>query len=922
MNRVPMPEDRYRWSVRLLGAIEADDGQRVLSSFATRAVAQLLARLALEPERDHPREELIELLWPGVAMSTGRNRLRQALSTLKTQLEGRDKTRPSVLEANRTCVRVVAGAIDSDVRKFNRLVEAGRPEEASKLQRGQFMPGHYDDWVIVERRRVEAMHEALLAIRAPIMPVVVPTGLPNYWTRAFCVDERARGLVERVRAHRLVTIHGPGGSGKTRLAVTLAHRLAKPQDDQDRPRAQAGFDRIAFVPLHDCTSAAQVTSAICLALRVDGGPEPILRILTSLSSRRALLVLDNCEQLDVEAIEVFAHLLSAAPDLHVLVTSRRLLDLDGEAAFALEGLSLPARDIDAVSAAGTSAVALFLDRARAAKESFDPDPENLAAVAELVRLLAGMPLAIELAASRMRALAPIELLQRLRNQAGTPMLDLLARRAAEDSAEWRHASMRHVIAWSWSQLDGPQATMMSRISVLASSARLETLACVAEVRPEVAQTLIEGLQDASLIQCTIANDRTRRYAVLQPVREFAAEQLRPDEARTARRQLRRWLTETCAGAVDCSPSMVMPELPLVHAAITTAPADGAPEEAVRLALVLRPFWDADPLPQSALDALVACLPRIEDPGQCGETHELLSFGHGLTGHVELAIRHAEAAIKLAVDDRRRSVALARWVHAAMYAGRPAADLFEAVRESEALARRCGDDRALANTLRFSCLMECNMNEAFSRAREIAEQAQRLWERVGSRQMANARRLDVAVMTAWSGHDGDALAMMPGIERTALELQDWIGYLHALRQHGRMLNRARSWRRAVEAFRHAVRIGWERHFSFGIAVSLLHLPEALAMTGRAETAAQLRGFAEQNWHRTCGAMSELERREIKRSWRMIRMQLGGPRAEALRTQGSHLGLARAVALALDERTGEPVQGRIPRQTADALQPEAP
>jgi hypothetical protein len=160
-----------RWQVRLLGAVDAvgeasapaglPAAGPTLSHWPTRAVAALLARLALWPDRVHPREELVELLWPGVGLSVGRNRLRQALSTLKAMLETRGAGAGTVRVADHQGIRVVPGALACDALDFERRLRAGDWAAAQRLYRGDLMPGHYDEWVLQERRRLAALWERL-----------------------------------------------------------------------------------------------------------------------------------------------------------------------------------------------------------------------------------------------------------------------------------------------------------------------------------------------------------------------------------------------------------------------------------------------------------------------------------------------------------------------------------------------------------------------------------------------------------------------------------------------------------------------------------------------------------------------------------------------------------------------------------------
>ncbi|MFY9514519.1 MAG: hypothetical protein WAQ05_26430, partial [Rubrivivax sp.] len=145
----------WAWRLQLLGGLQAGNGRQQITRLPSRAVAALLARLALWPERTHAREELVELLWPGVELAVGRNRLRQALSTLKSLLDSPDQ--PPVLLADRLGVRVAPGALHCDVHDFESACRAGRYDEAAACYRGELLPGFYDTWIDEERLRLAAL---------------------------------------------------------------------------------------------------------------------------------------------------------------------------------------------------------------------------------------------------------------------------------------------------------------------------------------------------------------------------------------------------------------------------------------------------------------------------------------------------------------------------------------------------------------------------------------------------------------------------------------------------------------------------------------------------------------------------------------------------------------------------------------------
>ena len=230
------------WQVKLLGGLKVQRSDLTLANFGSRSVAALLARLALYPQRSHAREELIELLWPGVSLDVGRNRLRQALFTLRQLLEPPALVPAPVLVADRLSVRVVAGAFECDALSFERCVQEGRHAQALRLYAGELLPGFYDEWVNTERQRLAALHERASAAAPGARDAGEPSSntvppqpadpahaapmarntLPVYLTRFFGRDTEGARLRADVLGHRLVTLLGAGGSGKTRLAVELA----------------------------------------------------------------------------------------------------------------------------------------------------------------------------------------------------------------------------------------------------------------------------------------------------------------------------------------------------------------------------------------------------------------------------------------------------------------------------------------------------------------------------------------------------------------------------------------------------------------------------------------------------------------------------------------------------------------------------
>ena len=249
------------WRVRLLGDVSLHDGQLRALRLPSRAATALLARLALAPERAHSREELIELLWPGVDLDVGRNRLRQVLSTLKTALEAGAST--PVISADRQTVRVAPGTLSCDAVLFEAAWRGGRVEQARALYRGELMPGFFDEWIADERLRLAALADRLAdgATTGPGSGVALPTtgAAPAYLTRLYGREADSARLRADVLQQRLVTLVGPGGAGKTRLAAELATalrgapRLRWPDGGWPEAGLEPPFDPVLFVPLVSCT---------------------------------------------------------------------------------------------------------------------------------------------------------------------------------------------------------------------------------------------------------------------------------------------------------------------------------------------------------------------------------------------------------------------------------------------------------------------------------------------------------------------------------------------------------------------------------------------------------------------------------------------------------------------------------------------
>ena len=699
-------------------------------------------------------------------------------------------------------------------------------------------------------------------------------------------------LTALVSTERLVTVHGPGGSGKTRLAVATAQAFG----DELQADASQRFSRIEFVPLLACTSTVQALDAMGQVLRVEGTGDALKRLTAALDSGPTLLVLDNTEQLVADDLgSAITRLLSALPELHVLVTSRRLLDVDGETSFALEGLPLPSAE---VNGGDNAALALFVARARAVRVDFHINAAHHAqAAAALVRLLSGMPLAIELAASRMRSLSAPELLERLQASAGSPMLNLLARGTQRATPDARHASMRHTIAWTWEQLTPAQVRLLQALAIPAIAVRLEAVAALAGTEVLAAQLQLDELVAASMVYATEGADGCRRFALLQPVREFATETSSDEEGRLARARLRVWLLGFAQDAMARGPAVIAPDFPLVEMAIATAPQDDAAGQAIKLVIAVRLHWGLSMITPGVTRAVVQLLPAATQPGARVQMEELLAYAFTTLGESDLALAHANAAIALPCEPRLHSLALARWCWTHYGAGRFEVDFSTPLAKARELAWQTGDLVAQIKVLEIESMLASNLRLEYSVSEALCAQRQQLCTQLGFAAWASAALLTRAVM--WSHAERFEEAITAAMECEAIEraagMQNTL--CNATQQLAGIYMAAERWDDAAAAYSRSIRVGWQHNLTRFLARALLHAPNALAMGRDPQTAARLHGHGTVHYQRRYGSPNRIEARQLCRTRRLLRLRVGVAAFAALMADGAALTTAQAVALAL-------------------------
>jgi predicted ATPase/DNA-binding SARP family transcriptional activator len=364
--------------------------------------------------------------------------------------------------------------------------------------------------------------------------------LPTEPTRLVGRAEELRLLAGRLRIDRLVTLTGPGGVGKTRLAMRLAGEL---WDDFD--------GEIYVIELAAVSEPSSTVAAIATALDVQQRQHLSIEetLIEYLRAKRALLVLDNCEHLRGTIASLSERLLSWCPGVTILATSREVLGLPGEHVWRVRPLRIPEEGSGPAAASEAPATRLFVECAIAARPGFAIGPDNVKDIIEIVSHLDGLPLAIELAAARIRAMGPAALAERLRDG-----FDLLA--GAQTSMISRHRTVEDLVDWSYDLLDPHEQLLFVRLCVFAGSFGLDAAEEVC-ARGDVARSevslLLANLVDKSMVQ--LVDEDHPRYRLLETLREYGRDRLSEEDRQVVRARHAAWyLTE----AERCARSLTGP----------------------------------------------------------------------------------------------------------------------------------------------------------------------------------------------------------------------------------------------------------------------------------------------------------------------------------------------------------------------------
>ncbi len=659
--------------------------------------------------------------------------------------------------------------------------------------------------------------------------------------------------VTRVRAavarDRLVTLTGPGGTGKTRLGLAVAH-------------AEAEHDPAWLVELGDVADPNLVPLEIARALGVMSSPDPLEGVTLHIGHRAGLLVLDTCEHLLDVCASAVHRLLRSCPSLHILATSREALGIGGEVAWPVPPLGVPYHDARFEEVRDSDAVTLFVERARAARRDFELDSSNVSAVAAICRSLDGLPLAIELAAARTAVLSPPAILERLDDRFA------ILRRPGR-AGERRQQSLRATIAWSVDLLDTDQQTFFRRLSVFAGRFTLPDAFVVAgHGLDSDPLDLLTAMVERSLVVA----DGDDTYRLLDSLRAYAATLLtaqRADRDATFDR-MARWMT---AHATEADAKLRGPEqqptlaclrlqMPNMRAALEWCWSSGDRALGAHLAASLGWYWAVEGENQEA----VRWLSRALDVGDVDEPIKarLLELAGVHVGVLDVA--EARALLRRAVASWRTLEAPADGVLALVYLGMNDRWLGHlesaAARQDEAiaLAQSRNDDWSLAWALLWRALTAADQGDEHG-AVELLQSSRGHAERAGDPCTLGWILKDLSDATLRVGKVDDALALIE--ESIAiLEPTGWSqGLAAALTEVGRALVVKGRVAEAVIHHRRALRTATDLGQPNAIADALEGMAEATAASGDARHAAELLGSASAVRDRMSTSKRSLQSRRV-------------------------------------------------------------
>ena len=772
----------------------------------------------------------------------------------------------------------------------HRLKDLGRPEQIFQLhaagRAAEFPP--------------------LRSPGSPALPNNLPAQLATFIGRGRELAE-VRVLVE---SSRLVTLTGAGGCGKTRLGLQVAAELL-----------DGSGDGVWLVELAAVTDQDAVAPAIAGALGIAGQPgRPVAEVLLdALAPQDILIVLDNCEHLIDACAKIADAIVRHCPRAHLLATSREPLGIGGETVYRVPSLSLPGPgDSDSGTPESSDAVALFVDRARTQGVSLAADEQTAPLVVSVCRRLDGMPLAIELAAARLRTMSLASLHDRLDQR--FRLLTGGSRTALE-----RQQTLRATVDWSYSLLGGAEQSLLRRLSVFAESFDLDAAEAVCgfgDLEVLDVAGLLGSLADKSLVGTEPAGG-TLRYRLLETIRQFAAERLaeagEDEAAALAAAHCAHFLSVAEAAAPhltgpDQGQWLVWLDAEQANLRRAARHAGGDPEgtaRVLRFGVALRRYWMARYRDEEAHGLLMPALQRPDaraDPGLFGAAlvaAVLTARAAGSGTARQLGEQALELARRLG-DERLLIESLAVSCDAYSFAGQPETGR-PLGQEAVERAQRLGDDVLLGESLMEYLLCSDLIDPA--RYRQLFAEAIACTRRSGDQLMsrylynnAGVQALQAGDIPAARAHLDAAARAMQAIGENSAIVPLNLGWV--LRQEGDP-DAARS------MFGASLRTARRNGDRAGIGYASLGLACLAADRGDWHQAGQLHGVAQAFLDRAGEPWQDPEARYRRESLAGVRARLGADQADRAYAEGIAFSIDEAHDLARGQLTApDPRQPREP------------
>jgi predicted ATPase/class 3 adenylate cyclase len=694
----------------------------------------------------------------------------------------------ALAEGGQTLVSgVTAGLVADQLPRAVRLLYRGR-----RALRGIERPEEVWELVVADDPRLTVAES------------LVTTGLPATLTRFVGRTADVRQLVELVEEHRLVTLTGPGGSGKTRLALEVAGCATR--------RGEVVWPT-ELAPLRE---EQAVALAVAVAVGIEpGGRDPLDELMERPELLAGLLVLDNCEHLVDACATVTSGLLGAAPDLRVLATSREPLGVPGEREWPVRPLDLPDESLrDRKHLVQVESAELLLDRARAVRPNLEVGDDDVASVVQICRVLDGMPLAIELAAGRLRSLGFADLAGRLSNQ-----LAVLVRHRSAGRDEARHRTLRTTLDWSYDLLSEDQQMLARRLSVFAGGFRLDGVEAVCGDDLDV----LDGIDELVAKSLVTFDAVTARYRLLEPIRQYLAGRLEDaGEGELCRRLQAEWVAGLCerlgTRLLDdqrARSARLREESANIDVALGWALDHGHHETALRIVGSLGQYWCFNDHAggrrwcEQVLDAGADAFPRrrakaLLSAGMVAQQDQAWERSIGW-------LRDA-LAIYQAVEATAGQAASLLWLGRALRLRREPVDgdddIFEAdacVEESLKLSIQLGD-RVTAGWCRISLSQQAIENQDLDRAEQLSHQVIEECDAAGARHPVGQALCNLAYIAIRRGELDDALALVHDAIALYRDLDDPWQTAGALQDLAALASIAGRGAEALQALAEAVQLG--------------------------------------------------------------------------------------------------------------------